>query len=337
MIWLLLGLLFALVVAFVLLEVRVRRPDELVLHEAGGVVRQRTARLFLRRFSLSIRATVHTLGVRVAAETSGHLGVDVQLALTVAAHPEHLHGLVRAGGWTAKAVEKAARELELVVQSVVGGFVEQRDIETLSREELARAIQGGLVRSATALGLEVVAVSVQSVTAVDPQIADAIRQRESARVLEQSRTAEEEARVAATRARVSADERIADFEHALEMKRLGLRQEEEDREATIARRRIEEENARRRLQLEVDRQEVDLLRGSPELLILTPQVARLAEASQSLRNARTVVSLSGGEGGEMSPVLKALLSLVERAAGGAGSGDASRPAGAPPTLPRRGA
>ena len=35
-----------------------------------------------------------------------------------------------------------------------------------------------------------------------------------------------------------------------------------------------------------------MLKNSPELLMLTPQAARLAEASQSLKNAKTIVTLS---------------------------------------------
>jgi hypothetical protein len=334
--WLLVLVLLALagLSPFVL---RLRRPDQLVLHQSGGVVRQRGWRVYPRHFSISVPATVHTTTVEVPTETRGHLAVDVQLALSVAPHPAHLDALVRAGGWQQDAVTRAAKELEIAVTALVGGFVEQHDIDALSRDELGRAVQEALVRSALALGLEVVGCNVQSVAARDPQISEAFRRREEARVLELSQTAEQEARVAATQARVAADERIAALEHGLAVQRLALRQEEEDREAALARRRVEEENARRRLQLEIDRQEVELLRSSPELLILTPQVARLAEASQSLRNARTVVSLTGAGDGEAGPLLKALLSLVERAGGGVAPAapPTSSPAPRPPAAPPR--
>ena len=49
------------------------------------------------------------------------------------------------------------------------------------------------------------------------------------------------------------------------------------------------------MRLELDREELALLNENPQLLLLTPQAARLAEASQTLRNARTVVSLSPSE------------------------------------------
>ena len=317
--WVLGAIAVVAVVAVVaaLLELRFRRPDHLVLYESGGAVRRRMARLFPRHLSLSLPATVQSVGVAAKIETRGHLGVDVRLSLTVAPHVEHLAALVRAGGWHADAVRRAAGELDGAAQALVGGFVEARELEELSREALASALHEPLVIAARALGLELVGLTVQSVAARDPQIALAFRQREQARVFEQSQAADQAARVAVAKARVEADERIAEAEHSLEMQRLELRQREEEREATLARRRVEEDNARRLLQLEVDRKEIELLRASPELLVLTPQVARLAEASQTLRNARTVVSLAGGEAGEGSPILKALLALVERAGGGA--------------------
>ena len=46
------------------------------------------------------------------------------------------------------------------------------------------------------------------------------------------------------------------------------------------------------MRLAFEREELEVLKSSPELLMLTPQAARLAEASQSLKNARTVISLS---------------------------------------------
>ena len=313
--WILLAIgVLAVVAAF--LELRFRRPDHFVLYESGGRVRQRTARVFPRHLSLSLPATVQSLDVGVKTETRGHLGVAVQLTVTVAPDGEHLGALVRAGGWQVDAVGQAGGELKGAARALVGGYVEARDFEDLAREEMAAALRPSLGAAAQALGLVLVSVTVQSVVARDPDIALAVRQREQARVFGQSQAAEQAARVAEAQARVDAEEQIAKAEHALEMQRLELRQRQEDREATLARRRIEEENARRLLQLDVDRQEVELLRASPELLVLTPQVARLAEASQTLRNARTVVSLAGGEGAESSPILKALLALVERAGGG---------------------
>ena len=86
-----------------------------------------------------------------------------------------------------------------------------------------------------------------------------------------------------------------------------LKKIKEEEEAKIANLRIKEELDRRKLQLEFDRKEVDLLKDNPELLILSPQMAKLAEASQSLPNARTVVNLGGKKGMEGTQ----LINLIE--------------------------
>ncbi len=44
------------------------------------------------------------------------------------------------------------------------------------------------------------------------------------------------------------------------------------------------------MRLAFEKEELEVLKSSPELLMLTPQAARLAEASQNLKNARTVIS-----------------------------------------------
>jgi hypothetical protein len=68
--------------------------------------------------------------------------------------------------------------------------------------------------------------------------------------------------------------------------------------------------------LELDRSELELLKNSPELLMLTPQAARLAEASQSLKNARTVVSLSPHEMSLGSELIGLFQKFLEKAVNG---------------------
>ena len=53
--------------------------------------------------------------------------------------------------------------------------------------------------------------------------------------------------------------------------------------------------------------------SSPELLMLTPQAARLAEASQNLKNARTVISLTPQDSAHGSELLALFHELLEKA------------------------
>ena len=67
------------------------------------------------------------------------------------------------------------------------------------------------------------------------------------------------------------------------------------------------------MQLSLQREEMRLLKENPELLLLTPQAARLAEASQALKNARTVVSLSPGDAQQSPEILGMFHQLLQNA------------------------
>jgi len=86
-----------------------------------------------------------------------------------------------------------------------------------------------------------------------------------------------------------------------------------EKEAALAHQRLEDELARNRMRLAFEKEEVEVLRSSPELLMLTPQAARLAEASQNLKSARTVISLTPHELAHGSELLSLFQSLLERA------------------------
>ena len=153
-------------------------------------------------------------------------------------------------------------------------------------------------------------MTVQSLEPADPKIADALSQQEEARLLEQTEQLNQQARVVAAKAKYKADEEIAEMEHTLELKRSELKKVQFESDAELARQRIEDELARSRLRLAFEKEELELLRRNPELLMLTPQAARLAEASQSLKNARTVISLTPQElanGSELFTLFRNLL------------------------------
>ena len=97
------------------------------------------------------------------------------------------------------------------------------------------------------------------------------------------------------------------------MKRYDLKKVELEREAALAETRTTHELKLKSKQLEFEKEELRLLKESPELLLLTPQAARLAEASQSLKNARTVVSLSPGDGAQGNELLGMFHAFVQGA------------------------
>jgi hypothetical protein len=294
---------FILLIAAVLFEYRLRRPDQLILFESKGTIGFRKARWYPRHFSLALPGTTHLMELRVESSAKGSIPVIVKMAVTVAAAKENIGALVRVGGWSVGAVSKAAKELDAVLQGLVKEHTEKSELEGLSTEGIHTHLLQRASISRQNFGLDIISLTVQSLDPADPSIAEALRQRESARLLEQTEIMNQKARVAASQAKYRADEQIATFEHELEVKKFDLKRAEQEREASLAQRRVEDEMKRNRMKLEFDREEVNLLKENPQLLLLTPQAARLAEASQSLRNAKTVVSLAPGDADQGAKLL----------------------------------
>jgi SPFH domain / Band 7 family len=280
-----------LLIAVIGYEYRLRKPDQLVLCEADGTIRMRKGAFYPRHFSLALPGTTHPIELKIDGVARGSVQIRTTLVVTVAPSRENLAPLVRVGGWRRDAVVKAAREFETVIQGIVKEFTERYLIEELSSGKLGEHLAAGVNLRAPQFGLELVSLTVQAVDPADPEIAEAMRRRESARILEQTELLNQNARVAAARAKLQADEQIAISEHDLELKRFDLRKAEIEQEAILAGKRTEDELKRSRMRLAFESEELALLKSSPELLLLSPQAARLAEASQTLKNARTIVSL----------------------------------------------
>jgi hypothetical protein len=280
-----------IIVALAAYEYRLRKPDQLVLYESDGSVRLRARRLYPRHFSLALPGTTHPIELKIDGVARGGIQIRTMLVTTVAPSREHLAGLARVGGWQRDAVAKASKELETVIQGTARQFLERHLLEDLSSEALSQHLSASVKACARDFGLELVSLTVQSIDPADPAIAEAMRQRESARILEQSELLSQKARVSAARAKLEADEQIALAEHELQLKSLDLKKAELEKEALLAERRAADELKRSRMRLAYEKEEMSLLKSNPELLLLSPQAARLAEASQNLKNARTIVSL----------------------------------------------
>ena len=299
-----------LVVLAVLYEYRFRKSDFFILYEDKSGLALRKGRLYPRHFSLPIRRTTHSLQLTVDASAKGNLEIRVKLGVTVAASADHLGALIRVGGWNADAVARAAKDLEALLQSYVKSYTEQYGIENLSLEKIHDHLTARIPATKSTLGLEIISLTILSFEPVNTQISEALRQQEHARILEQTESLNQQARVAAAKAKLKADEEIALLENELELKKYNLKKSQLERETTLADLRVDGELKQSRKKLEFDKEELDILKSSPELLMLTPQAARLAEASQGLKNARTIVSLSPqdlSQGSELLGTLQRIL------------------------------
>jgi hypothetical protein len=298
-------------IAAALYEYRLRRPDQLVLFESKGIIGFRTARWYPRHFSLALPGTTHLMELRIEASAKGNIPLITKMAVTVAAARENIAALIRVGGWSISAVSKAAKEFEAVLHGLVKEHTEKFELEGLSSESIHDHLVQRAGISRQNFGLDIVSLTVQSLDPVDLSIAEALRQRESARLLEQTELMNQSARVAAAQAKIRADEQIGRAEHEFELKKFDLKKVEQEREAQLAQKRVEDEMRRNRMRLEFDREEMNLVKENPQLLLLTPQAARLAEASQSLRNAKTVVSLAPGNAEQGTKLLRLFQLFLE--------------------------
>ena len=311
-----LTILGVLIISLLMFEYRFRRPDQIIVRESGGGVAIRRGRLYPRHFSLPLSKSTHSFTQTIEASARGNLDVRVKLAGTVSASLEDLPALLTAGGWTGDAVTKAAHELETVLLGMVKEYAERREIEEISAAGMREHLTKSFPDQKKKLGLDILALTIASTEPVSAQIAEAMKQREQARILEQTESLSQQARIAAARSKMKADEEIAQLGNALELKRYSLKQVEFEKEAALARQRTEEELRVKKMNLEFEREELRLLKESPELLLLTPQAARLAEASQSMKNARTVVSLSPADASQGSELLGMFHALVKKAVDG---------------------
>lgn len=293
MLYLEIALLVILIV--VLIEYKLKKPDQIVLFEKNNSVKVRKGKFYPRHFSLALPSTSYSLSMNIDSEAKGKIQLEIKLAVSLAASIDNISTLIRIGGWNQKAVQNASKEIEILIQGLVKEFTEKYEVDELSSEKIYNHLKKELKESSANLGLDMLSLSVQSVDLADKEIAEALRKREEARIRESAEITNQQARINASKAKLDADEKIALAEHNLSLKKLELKKVEERAEAELAQKRIEDEMLRNNLQLEYDKKELEMIKDNPELLMLTPQIARLAEASQSLKNAKTVVSLSGDQ------------------------------------------
>jgi hypothetical protein len=217
------------------------------------------------------------------------------------------------GGWNSEAVARAADEAQVILQGLVKEYTERSEISVLSSTGLLNNLNERSAFFEEKFGVELISLAVQSLDATNPEITDALSQQEQARLLEQTERLKHQARVSAAKANYRADEEIAEMEHTLELKKAELKKDLLEKESALAYQRLEDELARNRMRLAFEREELEVLKSSPELLMLTPQAARLAEASQNLKNARTVISISPQEIAHSSEYLSLFQNLLQKA------------------------
>jgi hypothetical protein len=296
-----------------LFEYRIRQPDLLVLYESKSRISLRKGLIYPRHFSLPLQRTTCPIQLTVEATAAGNLGVRVKLVGSVAPSLEHIQSLIRVGGWNRDAVVRATDEVQVLLQGLVKEYTERSGINALSSANILNYLNERSAVVKEKFGVELISLAIQSLEPTDPEIADALRQQEQARLLEQTERLNQQARVAAAKAKRQADEEIAEMEHTLDLKKAELKKILLEKESALTHQSLADELTRNRMRLAFEIEEMEVLKSSPELLMLTPQAARLAEASQNLKNARTVISLTPQDAAHGSELLNLFQNLLQKA------------------------
>ena len=309
----LIGVVVLIVLFFALFEYRIRKPDVILLYESRGQIGVRQGMLYPRHFSLGLVRTTHPIKLTIEATAVGNLEVRIKLVGSVAPSLEHIQSLIRIGGWKPDATAHAAEEVQLMLQGLVKAYVEKAEIHALSSTELVNHLNKQSALFQEKYGVELISIATDSLEPTDPEISEALRQQEQARLLEQTERLNNQARSAAAKAKFQADEEISQMEHELAIKKLQLKGTLLGKESALAEKGLEDELTRNRMRLAFEREELEVLKSSPELLMLTPQAARLAEASQNLKNARTIVSFTPQELAQGSELLGVFQGMMQKA------------------------
>lgn len=308
----LIGAAVVIFILFILFEYRVRKPDVLLLYETKGQISTRKGLIYPRHLSLPLERTTSPIQLTVEATVKGNLEVRIKLVGSVAPSLNHIQSLIRIGGWNQEAVARAADEVQVMLQGSVKEYIEQCEIHALSSTEVLNYLNERSSLIQEKFGVELITLAVQALEPTDPEISEALRQQERARLLEQTELLNHRARSAAAKAKFQADEEISQMEHDHELKKAALKKTLLEQEAALTHQSLEDELKRNRMRLAFEKEELEVLKSSPELLMLTPQAARLAEASQNLKNARTIVSFTPQELAQGSELLDIFQSLMQR-------------------------
>jgi len=214
------GVVVVVVLLLAFFEYRIRQPDFLVLHESNGRISLRKGLVYPRHFSLALQRTTCPIQLTVEATAAGNLGVRVKLVGSVAPSLEHIQSLIRVGGWNRDAVVRATDEVQVLLQGYVKEYTERSGINALSSANVLNYLNERSAVVKENFGVELISLAIQSLDPTDPEIADALRQQEQARLLEQTEQHNQQARIAAAKAKTTADEEIAKMEHALDIKKV---------------------------------------------------------------------------------------------------------------------
>ncbi len=279
------------ILAVLIFEYRIKKPGQIVLFESDGKVKHRTSNLYARHFSVLMQNKTYTAVSTVEAETKKKISLNVKFSVTLSPSLEHIDKLIHIAGWAGDPISDAGNEIDVMLQGYIKEFIDTQELEDIRSKHLSEYLSKKLAEVNQQFGVEIISLTIQSIEPTDKKISEAIRQKEVTRIMEETERMNQAARINTAQVKLHADEEILKAEHELSLKKLQLKEALAGKEAALELMKLNEQMKRDKIRLAIEKEEMSILQDNPEVLLLSPQIARLAEASQNMKNAKTVVSL----------------------------------------------
>jgi len=247
------AIIAAVIIILLAVEYRIKKPGQIILYESNGLVKYRKSNFYPKHFSLVIPNTTYTLTSSVEPEAKGKIGLMVKYSASVTPSLKNISKLIRIGGWGKDVLNDAAKELDVILQGIVKEYTEKFDIEEIKSEGIANYLREKVKETEVQLGLEIISLTIQSVEPADRKIAEAIRQKEASRILEETEKNNQKTRIQTAQMKLKADEEIIKYEHELALKKIQLKEVEEDKEASVALKKLNEQVKRDKIKLEIEK------------------------------------------------------------------------------------
>jgi hypothetical protein len=303
--------LFVIAIIAIIVQIKIREPHQIIVKEKNGKFEASLQKLYLKCRSLPLSCEENFFESEFKATSSGNIEIKIKLNGSASIDFEKLDNLIKKGGWNEKALQNATEKFMSMAIGYLKSRIEKLEIEEINLEKIDYLIFNAKKESAE-FGISIKNFSATNLEILDEKAKEAIRAKESARLNKKNEEYLQNLKYDIEKKKCELELKLLEEKKNLSSQKKVLNEIEAENENHIKKLQAEFEKEIQQIKLEVEKQELELLKKHPELLLFSPQAARLIEASQSLKNARTIVNLSGeaAKGVDISEALTDLISSL---------------------------
>lgn len=302
------AIILAIITVIIAIEIRVRKPFEILIVEKKGKILASRTFFYIKSRTLPLKLSEFAFEFNLQAYARNKIPIRAHFAGALEVDEKNIENLIKAGGWNKNAIVAAAEKLLNVAKSNALCQIENTPVNNLRSDILASYLRDKVYTEF--FGLKWVYVACLDYEIEDEKINEILRKEEISTLSEKSEEAVEKSKLSIEKIKHQIEQEIIKIKEDALVKKQELKKLETSLDQELKKAQAEFEARVQKLKLEIEKEELQLLKQNPELLLLSPQAARLLEASQSLKNARTVVNLSQGEIAKGVDVSGALNELI---------------------------